>query len=82
MATIFDGEEKNVNRLTDLFSDGKMLTGKGKGGGFDNSRNHTTNWYREKAIERAIEIDLVLLKLVADMTVDWCGFCVVLLHWA
>ncbi|KAK6850286.1 glycoside hydrolase family 18 protein [Apiospora arundinis] len=53
MAKIFDGEEKNVNRLTDLFSDGKMLTGKGKGGGFDNSRNHTTNWYREKAIERA-----------------------------
>ncbi|KAK6822971.1 hypothetical protein PG987_014516 [Apiospora arundinis] len=53
MTKVFNGDKDNVNRLTSLFSDGKMLTGKGKGGGFDSSRNHTTNWYREKAIERA-----------------------------
>lgn len=54
MNRIFNGSDENVNTLTSLFSDGKMITGKNNGGkSFEDGRNHTTNWYREEAIERA-----------------------------
>jgi hypothetical protein len=53
MKKIFNGEEDNVKKLTDLFSGGKMLYGKGPGAGPDNENEHTDSWNREASIQRA-----------------------------
>lgn len=48
---IFSGNKESVKILTEIFKDGKMITGDAPNNGKES--NHTDNWNREKNIERA-----------------------------
>lgn len=50
---IFSGNKESVKMLTEIFKDGKMITGEVKDKDWKDSSNHTDNWNREKNIERA-----------------------------
>lgn len=79
MKKIFDGSKDSVDRLTALFKDGKMITGEADGNGFRDDRNHTTNWYREKAIERSFYAAAIPVawaaKRPAPVVVDFGNGC-------
>lgn len=51
MKKLFNGEKDSIKILTDLLSDGKMISGKADPSWKE--INHTENWNREKNIERA-----------------------------
>lgn len=53
ISTIFDGSDDSVKTLTDLFKDGKMITGGKADARRKVDNGHTMGWNREKAIKRA-----------------------------
>ncbi|KFY31495.1 hypothetical protein V493_01055 [Pseudogymnoascus sp. VKM F-4281 (FW-2241)] len=55
MKTIFDGSKENIDKLTELFRDGKLIKGKGdtKESNPADDTTHTDSWNREKNIQRA-----------------------------
>ncbi|TLD19635.1 hypothetical protein PspLS_09441 [Pyricularia sp. CBS 133598] len=53
MKKIFDGSNESIEVLSNLFSDGKLISGKADGNWEDSEAEHTEGWLREKSVARA-----------------------------